>query len=339
VPCKVHADKLKRVLFEGDLASESQLLDMGHWMAKHGADGLTSAALWLEKGKGLLNQERWIEAHECFIAGLKIEPVHPEIMYWMGVLCNDGSEIAEKLGVDWRTLPFSAWDSDQWFQRSAQAGWAEAQFKCYELSRSGVAAGIECLRNAAGQGHARAAWELTLRILSGDVDRSGLDDAAYWFYQAKAGGVGKFSETLGPVRRRQQKQNDNLFQDWLLKAAPYGDGEAALELARFQFMALGLEDSLDEVVNWLEKAEIEGKGTVEESLKKFRAERRKQQCENAVAARDGFAFAYAEWADRSPFEFILCFDDRLHRTENQQAGSRLTKPRFASCLIDSAAEV
>lgn len=75
----------------------------------------------------------------------------------MGVLCSDGSEIAEKLGVDWRTLPFGAWDSDQWFQRSAQAGWAEAQFHCYELSTNSVAGGIEWLRQAAEQGHGRSA--------------------------------------------------------------------------------------------------------------------------------------------------------------------------------------
>jgi len=313
---KTHADRMKHVLFDGDLVSEDQILDMAHWMAKNPGREETSAALWMERGKGLLNQEKWIEAHECFIAGLKIEPVHPEIMYWMGVLCNDGSEIAEKLGVDWRTLPFSAWESDQWFQRSAQAGWAEAQFKCYGLSRSGIAAGIECLRNAAGQGHARAAWELTLRILSGDVDRCGLDDAVYWFYKAKAGGVGMFIETLEPVRGRQKKvQNDNLLQDWLLKAAPYGDGEAALELARFQFLALSLDDSLEEVAGWLEKAEQEGVGTVEESLKQFRAERRKQQCENAVGAGDRLAFVYAEWADRSPFEFILMFDAKMFTDE------------------------
>ena len=298
-----HGVAMKRVLFENGQASEDQLLAM----AKKLDDNDSSAALWLERGKSLVNQEKWIEAHECFVAGLKIEPADPEIMCWMGILCWDAMEIAEKLGVNWKDLPFDEWDADQWFHRSARAGWAEAQFRCYELSKFSV----RWLRKAAAQGHGQAAWTLTIRILCGDEYGSGLDDAVYWFYKAKAAGVGKFSETLEIVQSRQTTAKNSFTpHDWTLKVAQYGDGEASFELATFQFLALSMEDSLDEVVSWLEKAEEEGVGTIDESLKKLRAERRKRQCQLAASTGDSLAFMYAEWADRSAYEFTLCFDAR-----------------------------
>jgi hypothetical protein len=68
-----------------------------------------------------------------------------------------------------------------------------------------------------------------------------------------------------------------LFDDGHLSQdqAPDGisrTGEAALELARVRFLALGLEDNLDEIATWLEESEQAGFGTVEEKLKTFRAE-------------------------------------------------------------------
>jgi hypothetical protein len=48
---KAHADTMKHVLFDGDLVSEDQILDMAHWMAKNVDDEGDSAALWLEKGQ------------------------------------------------------------------------------------------------------------------------------------------------------------------------------------------------------------------------------------------------------------------------------------------------
>jgi hypothetical protein len=92
-------------------------------------------------------------------------------------------------------------------------------------------------------------------------------------------------------------------------------GEAALELARVRFLALGLEDNLDEIATWLEESEQAGFGTVEEKLKTFRAERRRKQCELAVNAGDRFAFQYAEWADTSQFEFFLIYDADMFTEE------------------------
>ena len=172
---------------------------------------------------------------------------------------------------------------------------------------------VEWFRKAAKHGHGEAAWCMVLHLLSGNIEETTLNAAEFWFNHAAAEGLGSLKQTLKIIRERPRTdQSENVLHDWLLMLASGGNDEAAFELARFRYFALKIEDDIEEITFWLQETERAGFGTIEETMKKFRAERRSRQCELAVNSGDRLAFLYAEWADRSQFESFLWYDANMY---------------------------
>ena len=169
---------------------------------------------------------------------------------------------------------------------------------------------VEWFRKASAHGHAEAAWHMTLHLLKGEILDTTLDEALFWFNQATH--VGSLEGTLAIIRERpQSKQSGNVLHNWLYTLASDGNKEAAFEFARFEYFAFRMDDDLEEIAEeiakWLGVSGQTDLGTIEETMKKFRAERRSRQCELAVDSGDKLAFLYAEWADRSQFGFYILY--------------------------------
>jgi localization factor PodJL len=148
---------------------------------------------------------------------------------------------AEGRGVA-QSLP----DAARWFERSARAGFAAAQFRLAGMYERGDGAkkDPQAARRlylaAAGKGHAKSMHNLAVLHAEGIDSRPDYKIAARWFLKAASHGIADSQYNTGILLARGIGTEADLAESykWFALAAAKGDREAA--------------DKRDEVASWLD---------------------------------------------------------------------------------------
>lgn len=133
----------------------------------------------------------------------------------------------------------------------------------------------------------------------------GEEDARSWFRKAAQLGLAEMQYRMAEYWWWNPEEESSRRIQWLREASLKAHGKAQLELAKCLLYGHGTSPDYEEGLFWVEQADSVGLCSARDMLEEVRRETRMKQCEAAVNSGDTAAFVYAEWADRSQFEFFI----------------------------------
>lgn len=238
--------------------------------------GLADGDEWYRRGASLWEGEHYKEAVNCFARGLRLDPNHPALQFYLGLAYYNGTGVPR---VDHARAV-------RWWCRAAEQGCAQAQNNLGHAYEQGD--GVErdynkaayWYRKAARENHLTGQFNLAVLYEVGRGVAQDLTQAAEWYRRAAEQGHAPAQYNLGVLLRLGLGVEQNLAQAawWYRKAAHQKYALAQFNLAAMYERGEGVSANLASAAFWyhqaIENGEESARQALAETLKKLGTHRR-----------------------------------------------------------------
>jgi TPR repeat protein len=230
-----------------------------------------SAALAsFKKADGLGNRDAQYRIGCLYVEGQGVAQDFAEAEKWLRKAVTGGNkDAADKLSelfVLGKIKPESTWEEEQWLLVEAEKGDADSQFRLGEISSSYAAS--DWFQKAANQGHMEAQYKLAEKYYYGNGIAQDYAEAGNWYRKAAEQGHADAQYSLGLIYEYAKGVAPDLVEavKWLRKAAEQGHSAAQNNLGVAYARGEGVAQSYTEAVKWYRKAAEQGEAYAQNNL-------------------------------------------------------------------------
>ncbi len=178
------------------------------------------------------------------------------------------------LGIWYHTSGNDASSAVYWYRKSAEQGYATAQFNlglCYyngQCVSQDYNEAVKWYRKAAEQGHARAQYSLGYCYAKGQGVAQDYYEAVKWYRKAAEQGYDSAQNNLGVCYENGQGVSKDINEavKWYRKAAEQGYADAQDNLGDRYYWGIGVSKDYNEAVKWYRKAAEQGHADAQYNL-------------------------------------------------------------------------